>query len=79
MSIVYYLMNEYVRKYRLKPIGPHRALANSLMSNANSPKAIEGARTKVLEQFPDAGVEIDKAQARRFMPRASVRNLRKPR
>jgi hypothetical protein len=44
------------------------------MSNANSSKAIDEARTKVLEQFPDAGVELDDAPTKRFI---SVKNLRK--
>lgn len=77
MSIVYYLMNEYAKKYGVKPLGPHRALANKLFENANSPEAIKEARKKVLEQFPDAGVTIDKSPTKRSTPKMSVRSLRK--
>ena len=76
VSIIYYLMNEYAKKYGLKPLGPHRGLANKLFENTNSLEAIEKARKKVLEQFPDAGIKTDETHTKRFMPKVPVRKLR---
>lgn len=57
MGVMYCLMDQYVRKYRLKLIEPHRPLADKLFKHANTKEEIDEARKKVLEAFPDAAIK----------------------
>ncbi len=49
-------MASYQKRYGLKPIGPHRPLADKLEGQGMSPKSL---RATVLLQFPDAGASSD--------------------
>lgn len=49
----------YVKRYRIKPFGPHRPLANKLLRWNMPPDKGEVARKKILEEFPNAAAEYD--------------------